>query len=111
MLLMTGLELFICTIGMAIGVALPRVLPLTLLADKELSLTARTWLGFVPAAILAALVAPDIFLQEGSISLSTDNIFLLAAVPTLLVAWKTRSLLWTLAAGMACVAGLRWFLS
>ena len=106
---MTSFELFVCTMGMAIAVVLPRVLPLTLLADRPLAPTVRIWLGFVPAAILAALVSPDIFLKEGRLFLSTDNTFLLAAAPTLLVAWKTRSLFGTLAAGMVFVAGLRWF--
>lgn len=105
---MSNLELALITFGMILGTALPRALPMTLLADRPLSPKVFRWLSFVPAAILAALVAPDIFLADGRLNFSLDNIFLLAALPTLLVAWKTRSLFGTLAIGMALVALIRW---
>ncbi len=105
---MTHLELALCTGGMLLGTFLPRVLPMTLLAGRPLPEAARVWLGFVPAAILAALVAPEIFLVDGKLALSMDNTFLVAALPSIFVAWKTRSLFATLAAGMASVALLRW---
>lgn len=106
---MTTLDLALCTLGMVLGTALPRALPMTLLADRPMPSRVRRWLAFVPAAILAALVAPDIFLREGELFVSTDNMFLLAALPTILVAWKTRSLFATLAAGMILVAVGRWW--
>lgn len=108
---MTHLDFAICTLGMAVCTALTRVLPMTLLADKPMPEAARQWLSFVPAAMLAALVAPDIFLRDGELFLSWDNVYLLAAVPTLAVAWKTRSLFATLAAGMALVALMRWWMA
>ncbi|MCH5277869.1 MAG: AzlD domain-containing protein [Desulfovibrionaceae bacterium] len=101
---MTNLDFALCTFGMILGTALPRVLPMTLLADRPMPPGVRRWLSFVPAAILSALVAPDIFLHDGALFLSMDNMFLLAALPTILVAWKTRSLFATLAAGMILVA-------
>lgn len=105
---MSNLELALCTGGMILGTFLPRVLPMTLLAGRALPESARVWLGFVPAAILAALVAPEIFLVDGRLALSTDNTFLLAAFPSILVAWRTKSLFATLAFGMGAVALLRW---
>lgn len=108
---MTGTELALCTLGMTLGTVLPRALPMTLMADRPLPPLVRRWLTFVPAAILAAMVAPDILLRDGDLFLSPDNMFLLASVPTLLVAWKTRSLFATLAAGMALVALGRWWWS
>ena len=107
---MTNFDLALCTLGMVLGTALPRALPMTLLADRPMPPKARRWLSFVPAAILAALVAPDIFLREGALFLSTENMFLLAAPPTILGSWKTRSLFATLAAGMFLVALGRWWL-
>ena len=62
---MTHLELALCTGGMILGTFLPRVLPMTILAGRPLPEAARVWLGFVPAAVLAALVAPEIFLVDG----------------------------------------------
>ena len=105
---MTHLELALCTGGMILGTFLPRVLPMTILAGRPLPEAARVWLGFVPAAVLAALVAPEIFLVDGRLALNTDNIFLLAALPSILVAWKTGRLFATLAAGMGAAALLRW---
>lgn len=105
---MSSLELALCTGGMILGTFLPRVLPMTLLAGRALPESAHVWLGFVPAAILAALVAPEIFFVDGRLALSTDNTFLLAAFPSILVAWRTKSLFATLAFGMGAVALLRW---
>ena len=105
---MTNLELALCTGGMILGTFLPRVLPMTFLAGRPLPDAARIWLGFVPAAILASLVAPEIFLVDGRLSLGLDNTFLLAAFPAVLAAWKTKSLFATLAVGMGAVALLRW---
>ena len=105
---MTHLELALCTGGMILGTFLPRVLPMTIHAGRPLPEAARVWLGFVPAAVLAALVAPEIFLVDGRLALNTDNIFLLAALPSILVAWKTGSQFAALAAGMGTAALLRW---
>ena len=106
---MTHMELLVCTLGLALGAGLPRVLPLTFLADRSMPPRFQRWLSFVPAAILAALVAPEIFMADGRLFLSLDNIFLLASLPTLLLAWKTRSLFVTLATGMLTVACMRWW--
>ena len=106
---MTGAEWIFCISGLVMGAALPRVLPMTLLADRPMPATLRRWLDFVPASVLAALAAPDILLRNDELFLSPDNIFLLAAAPTLLVAWKTRSLCAALATGMALTALGRWW--
>lgn len=106
---MTNVDLALCTVGMMLGTIIPRALPMTLLADRPMPPMVRRWLSFVPASILAAMVAPDIFLKDGSLFFSTNNIFLLAAAPTLFVAWKTRSLFATLAGGMIMVALGRWW--
>ncbi|SHI45045.1 AzlD domain-containing protein [Desulfofundulus thermosubterraneus] len=81
-----------------------RVTPLLLLSRVRIpSLWAR-WLGYVPVAVLAALVAPEIFLNGGVPALTLENKNLLAAIPTFLVAVKTRSLLFTLLTGVASMA-------
>jgi branched-subunit amino acid transport protein len=106
---MTGAEWIFCILGLTLGAALPRILPMALPADRPMSPLVRLWLDFVPASVLAALAAPDILLRDGGLFLSPDNIFLLAAAPTLLVAWKTRSLAASLATGMALTALGRWW--
>ncbi|WP_137283812.1 AzlD domain-containing protein [Halorussus salinisoli] len=58
-------------------------------------------LRFVPAAVLAALVAPQLVLSDGSVALSPANPRLLAGALAVLVAWRTEDILATLVAGMA----------
>ena len=101
---MTTWELLLCVVGMAVVTALPRVLPLTLLAGRSLPPTFIRCLSFVPASVLAALLAPELLLRDDRLFLSTDNLFLLAALPTLFVAWKTNSFFGSIATGMLAVA-------
>lgn len=58
-------------------------------------------LHYVPPAILGALIAPEIFMAGGTLTAAPDNPRLWAALAALLVARLTRSVLATIAAGMA----------
>ncbi|GAP15585.1 predicted membrane protein [Longilinea arvoryzae] len=89
---------------------IPRVLPLALLSRFNLPKWLIRWLGYVPIAVLAALLAQSVLLANGSIDLSFHNLALVAVVPTLLVALRTRSLIWTVLTGVASMALLRLFL-
>ncbi len=100
-------RLVLCILGMAVVTALPRVLPITLLSGRTLPPFLLRWLSFVPVAVLAALLAPEILLRDGRLYIAADNFFLLATVPTLLVAWRTGSFFGAVAAGMGAVALLR----
>jgi len=64
----------------------------------------RRWLRYVPIAVLAALIAPDALAPEGQLTFSASTVALLAG---LLVAWRTRNVFLTLAAGMATFWVLR----
>ncbi len=97
-------ELLLCVVGMALVTALPRVLPLTLLAGRTLPPAFVRCLSFVPVSVLAALLAPELLLRRETLFLSPDNLFLLAALPTFLVAWKTNSFFGSIATGMLAVA-------
>ena len=58
----------------------------------------RRWLRYVPPAVLAALVAPPILAPQGRLEIGLPALALLAGT---VVAWRTRSVLWTIAGGMA----------
>jgi branched-subunit amino acid transport protein len=58
-------------------------------------------LRYVPPAVLAALIAPDVLMQNGQLALQGGNLRLWAAVAALLAAYLTRSVLATIATGMA----------
>ncbi len=60
----------------------------------------RHGLRYVPPAVLAALITPELFSPGGSLDLSFGNERLLAGALAFLVAWRTRSTWLTIAAGM-----------
>ena len=66
----------------------------------------RLALGLVPAAVLSALVWPDIFSKAGVISLEWDKV--LAAIVGVVIAWKTRNVFFTVLFGMLTLWGLKW---
>ncbi len=63
-------------------------------------------LYFVPAAVLAAIVLPGIFVQQGVMNISVSNPRLWAALIAAVVAWKTKNAIATMIAGM----GTLWLL-
>lgn len=80
-----------------------KTLPVTLLNGDSLPALLRRWLDYVPVAVMAALVGPDVFIYEGSFNLSTSNLFLLVSIPTLLTAWLSRNYFLTIAIGIGLV--------
>lgn len=57
-------------------------------------------LRFVPVAVLPAIVVPALVFREGSLELALSNERLLAGVLAGVVAWYSKSIIWTLLAGM-----------
>jgi len=94
---------------MAVVTCLPRILPALLLSGRRLSPWIARWLSFVPATVLAALLAPALLCPEHKLALSFDNIFLLAAIPTFAAAFFLKNFFVTVAVGMALVALARYF--
>lgn len=63
-------------------------------------------LNYVPAAVLTAIIAPELFLPGGVLDLSLGNLRLMAGLVAILVAWRTRNVVLTVLAGM----GTLWIL-
>ncbi len=82
-----------------------RVLPLFLLKGKELPESIQRALGFIPPAAFAALVANDL-LSPGMFDAGfwPAAAPLAAALVVALVAWRTKSLLWSAVSGVAAYA-------
>ncbi len=59
-------------------------------------------LRFVPPAVLSAILVPGLADWNGQINLSWNNLQILAGIAAGLVAWRTRNVVFTLAAGLAC---------
>ncbi|MBI5016090.1 MAG: AzlD domain-containing protein [Deltaproteobacteria bacterium] len=87
--------------GMGLVTFLPRWLPLLVLSRRPLPRWLAEWLDLLPAAILAALVVPALVAPGATRELDLGRSEFLAAVPTLVVALRTRSLAATVILGMA----------
>lgn len=58
-------------------------------------------LRYIPPAVLAAIIAPAVFMPNGStLSLSYTNAYLVAAIVAAIVAGTTRNLMATILVGM-----------
>ncbi|HOI75800.1 MAG TPA: AzlD domain-containing protein [Syntrophales bacterium] len=64
-------------------------------------------LTFVPVAVLSAIALPEIVIHNGSINWSPLNPKLLGPALAVAVAWRTKNVWGTIAAGMAAMWGLR----
>lgn len=57
-------------------------------------------LRYVPAAVLSAIILPELLLPGGVLSISLGNERLLAGLVAIVVAWRSRNVFLTVAAGM-----------
>lgn len=93
---------------------LEKCLPLVLFGGRRFSPFAERWLTCVPAAVLTALLVPEVLLRKGTgggyeLFLSSQNDFLIASVPALLVAYWKNSFFGAIVVGMGTLALLRYF--
>jgi branched-subunit amino acid transport protein len=72
--------------------------------------TMRRALHYVPPAVLSAIVFPELFLHEGTLALSLDNVRLLAGLVAVAVAWYSRNTLLTIVVGMLALVLFQWVL-
>lgn len=97
-------------IGASVVVTLlPKVIPITFLQGDKLPPVLRKWLDFIPVAVMAALVGPDIFIYDGQFNLSTSNLFLMVSIPSLAVACIFKNYFLTIAVGLSLVIAARYF--
>lgn len=66
-------------------------------------------LRFIPASVLSALVVPAVFFHKNGAMTFAGWERVLAALIAVAVAWKTRSILWTIVGGMASLWVLKVF--
>lgn len=78
-----------------------------LLGRAELPVSLRRMLRFVPAAVLSALVAPELLMHSGALDLSLGNTRLIAGLLAVVVAWLTKNTLVTILVGMALLVVLQ----
>ncbi|WP_028864511.1 AzlD domain-containing protein [Psychromonas aquimarina] len=73
-----------------------------------------TWmekaLKFVPPAVLTAIIVPSVTMPTGVLDISFSNVYLTAALFSLIVALVTKNLLKTIGLGMVFFLFLKWML-
>ncbi len=89
---------------MAIVSYIPRALPLIAFNKMEFPPILVKWLSYIPVAVLAALLTPDLFVFQDQFNLSLAKVSLFAAIPTFIVAIFSKSMVWALLVGMGSYA-------
>ena len=101
--------ILILILGMGIVTFLPRFLPMAFLTRWFIPERVKMGLGYIPIAILSAIVFPILFLNEaGKVEIQPHS--LLSAIPVFIFAWKVKSLWASVVLGMLIYWGLGFFL-
>jgi branched-subunit amino acid transport protein len=58
-------------------------------------------LRYVPVAVLTAICATAVLIPKDTLDISLTNAALIAAIVSILIAWRTKNLLLTIGVGMA----------
>ena len=103
---MSTLALWLAIVGAGTVTFVLRLSFIALLGQMEIPFLLGRALRFVPAAVLTAVVIPLLFYDNGSLEVAPGNERLLVGLVAALIAWRTRSVLFTLGGGMATL----WFL-
>jgi branched-subunit amino acid transport protein len=101
------LKLWFAIVGIGVTAVVTRCSFLLLGERLRLPPLAERALKHAPAAALAAILAPALLLTDGHLDLGPGNYRLLAAIVAGLVMWRSHSILWTMAAGLAAFTMLR----
>ncbi|MBZ9752276.1 AzlD domain-containing protein [Deinococcus sp. HMF7604] len=108
---MTPTQTALLIVAMGLVTFLPRYLPLVLWKDRALSAPVKAFLGYVPPAVLAAIVVPALLLPSGEwTGLRGAAPALAGGAATLLLMLRTKQLLLASGAGIAVFFGLTFLL-
>lgn len=101
-----GWSLWLIIAGMAAGTIFNRAALIMLAGRFDLPPAVQASLRYAPAAALAAIVVPELFVQQGQIDLSLHNIKLLAGLAGFAIAMATRNTVLAIVGGMAALHGI-----
>ena len=112
---MTDMEMVLLILGMMVATFGVRYFPFALAAKENLwgkyQQVVEIALGFVPVAVLTAIIVPTVLIRDGqSVSLTLDNFHLWSSLVAFAVAYKTRHMLLTVISGLVTFGLLKWLL-
>lgn len=67
-------------------------------------------LRLVPPAVLSVIIFQELLIRNGAVHMAIDNARLPAGLIAIMVAWRTRSALLTIATGMIALWVINWIL-
>ena len=97
---MSNTALFLTILGMGLVTYAIRVSLFLLPEGLNLPPWLLRALRYVPAAGLSAIIVPELVMPGGTLDLSLGNERLLAGTVAIIVAWRTRNVVLTVAIGM-----------
>lgn len=71
---------------------IPRFIPAFGLSKVELPDIIKSYLEYIPVAVLSALLFPTLLIKDNHLFLSYHNIYLIASIPTVITAYLSRKL-------------------
>ncbi len=96
-------------LGLTLVTFIPRVLPLFLLKNKDLSPEFVKWMSYIPVTIFSALVFTDIFFYNNQFMLHPlENLKLLPSLVVALVSIKWNNLFGSIIVGIAAILLMMW---
>jgi branched-subunit amino acid transport protein len=105
---MTQSTLWLALAGMALVTYLLRASFLLLPERVDTPALLRRALRYVPAAVLTAIWAPELLLQNQVLYIALENERLLAGLVAIAAAWRWRLTSVTIAAGLAALHFFDW---
>ena len=101
---------WVIVIIVGIGTYLTRLSFIGILGTRGVPTYVERPLRLVAPAVIAAIAIPELVAPEGEVFISFDNLRLLAGLVATVVAWKTRSIGWTIGVGLVSLWILDWLL-
>ena len=103
---MNNTQLVLTIIIIGIGTFLFRFSFIYMYGRFELPNWIKRAMRYVPPAVLSALIFPAIVIKNETVWISPQNPRLVAGIIAIFIAWRTKNLLLTIAAGM----GIFWLM-
>jgi branched-subunit amino acid transport protein len=103
-------QIWAVIIGMAITNFVLRLAPIAVLSRMRIPRPVERWLSYVPVSVMAAFVATEV-LRPGGVWLDVwRNPYLVAALPTAFIYYRTKSLFGATVAGVLAFLAFRYLL-
>ena len=96
--------LWLLTVGVGLATYATRASCIVLVGKLTIPAPVQQALRLVPAAILSALICSQLFRVDSGLLVSSAP-RLIAALVAVLVAWRTKHVLWTINVGLATLWG------